>query len=157
MRAPFTVTGPAGPARGVARVDTGADRCVLDPAVAQAAGAVPVGYAVEVGVDGAPIPAALYTLDLDMGPLGSLPAVTWAALPLRAAGLDVDALIGVNVLERSELSYDGRGGWWTLSIGTATTPATTSAPSRPELIAAGVTVLGVLGLFIGLAVTPRPA
>ena len=127
-------------AYGSFRVDTGDDVALVDPAILAAIGAslTPTGTVGIVGVDGQPINAPSYLLDLDLGPDGYLPGVTLVAMPL--GGLGYSGLIGVNVLKRGLLMLDGPDGEWQFTVGP---PKSASVAWLPwTAVGAGLGLLG---------------
>jgi hypothetical protein len=141
-----------GTSQGIAtevECDSGSDVSAIDQSLAQALGAVPAGTATLTAADGTQFQAAIYSLDLDLGPAGVVRGWRFYALPGSPAGRGgVGGLVGQDLLTRGQFAELPDG--FVLQVGSAAPPA----PSAP--LADAVAVVAVLALLatvgIGLAV-----
>lgn len=139
--------GPAGAAYARLRVDTGDDISLLSPAVLAATGAAPVAVARIVGVDGVPVQAPVYRIDMDVGPgLGVIRQAEVVGYPLTDSHWD--GLFGDNLLRRCVLVRNGPSSTWSLQV----VEAEPSPPSAHRRLAAALGAAAVLaGAALALA------
>lgn len=98
---------------GLFRVDTGDDIVIANPHVIQSAGATATGQMQVEGIDGRPLAVPIYTLDVDLGPMGYVQGVTVLGLDISALGYQ--GLIGDNLLDHGVLVRDGPGKAWSFT------------------------------------------
>ena len=128
-------------AGALTRIDTGDDVALLDPSIIQTLGLVPQGSVTVEGVDGQPVQAQLYTVDVSLGPDGYAANVQVAGYPGLASTLGVGLLTGDTLLDRGFLWRDGPGRQWGFTVvGGLSAPA----PVNPWAVAGGA--LGLVGL-----------
>lgn len=141
------VLGPTGAAYARLRVDTGDDLTLVSPTVLLATGATPIAIADIVGIDGLPVQAPVYVVDLDLGPgLGLLQQVRVVGYPLSDTRWD--GLFGDNLLDRCLLTRDGPSGTWSLQVVEATPP---TPPTHRRLLAAAGAAAVLIGSGLALA------
>lgn len=132
------VIGPTGSAYARLRVDTGDDVALLSPVVLPPTGAVPIATVDIIGVDGMPVQAPVYLVDIDVGPgQGTLQGVQIVGYPL--SNPQWDGLFGDNLLDQCNLSRNGPAGTWSLSVVQGAPP-----PARASRVLEAAGVAGVL-------------
>ncbi len=130
------------PVRGKALIDTGADRTAVEWSGIDAVGAKPQGSYRAQGVTSEAITLPSYPVRVELGgDLGSVEVDRAAATPhLKSQGLV--ALLGRDVLEQAELTYDGPSGTYTL--------ATSGGASRVTSTSSFTTIAGTVGVALAL-------
>ncbi len=144
----YSVVNPATGARSsraVALVDSGDQRAIASPTLLAQTGAPQVSTKPVVGVDGAPTTAPQYLVDWDLGRYGYVHAIAQDGSLIYTLGMDTSALgvqglIGRNLLQTGQFSYDGPAGTFSLALGSAPPPRT----------AAPVSSWAMFGLLFGL-------
>lgn len=146
---PVAITDPATGRvhRGIARVDTGADRTVVAIRVMREMGIAPRGHVTLIGVTGAPEQKPVYRIGIAVPGSGSAGVID--AVGDDMAGLGYDALIGVDVLRTGVLIYDGASESFELILG-AFSPACRTGLWQ-TVAAAGLMGAGTAGMIWALA------
>ena len=145
-------TGTGG--EGIARVDSGADRSLIDTGLIASAGLAPSGTLTIVGIDGQPQDLPVYVLDLDLGPHGLVKGVRFVGDNLQKP-LGYDALIGVDVLRTGLFVYQGYADTFELQAGMAgyVPPA---VPTWPLYVGIGLVLAGGVGVVVAATRRCRP-
>jgi len=145
-------TGTGG--EGIARVDSGADRSLIDTGLIASAGLAPSGTLTIVGIDGQPQDLPVYVLDLDLGTHGVVKGVQFVGDNLQKI-LGYDALIGVDVLKTGLFVYEGYMNTFELQAGMVGY-ATPAVPTWPLYVGLGLVIAGGVGIVAALARSTAP-
>jgi len=145
-------TGTGG--EGIARVDSGADRSLIDTGLIASAGLAPSGTLTIVGIDGQPQDLPVYVLDLDLGTHGVVKGVQFVGDNLQKI-LGYDALIGVDVLKTGLFVYQGYANTFELQAGMVGY-ATPAVPTWPLYVGLGLVIAGGVGIVAALARSTAP-
>jgi predicted aspartyl protease len=128
---------------GTARIDSGADISVISTNIASAINSSSISTIQVVGVTGSATSEEAYQVDIDLGSSGYVSGVTVIS-DSNMAGLGVDMLIGVDILQTGYFEYDGQSGSFTLDVGLPQAPVSGISPAW-LWAGVGLAVVGVVG------------